>query len=144
MDAFSNSYNHYRTIDFPTRIYNDSSSPIDIIFIDMRLNYYQVFPLINRLSDNDVQIIILNGLQNKPHEHQPYFRRNINKYTMAQFKNSLSYRTWDPVIEGYDVNAIFNSFLNTCLSILYSSFPIININKVLRNYFWRMISINTC
>ena len=59
-------------IDFPTRIYNDSSSAIDNIFIDItRLNNHQVFPLINGLSDHDVQIIILNVLQNKPHEHQP-------------------------------------------------------------------------
>ena len=114
MDYYLNSYNHYRTIDFHTRIYNDSSSPIDNIFIDItRLNYYQVFPLINRLSDNDVQIIILNVLQNKPHGHQPSFRRNINKYTMAEFKNSLSYETWDPVFEGYGVNAILKCFLNT-------------------------------
>ena len=93
LDAFLNSYHLYTTIDFPTRIYNDYSSPIDNIFIDTtRLNYYQVFPLMNRLSDNDVQIIILNVLQNKPHEHQSYFRRNINKYTMAEFKNSLSHK----------------------------------------------------
>ena len=65
LDAFLNSYNLYRTIDFPTRIYNDSSSPVDKIFIDYtRLNYYQVFPLINRVSDSDAQIIILNVLQN--------------------------------------------------------------------------------
>jgi hypothetical protein len=37
-----------------------------------------------------------------------HFRRNINKYTMAEFTISLSYETWDPVLEGGDVNTIFN------------------------------------
>jgi len=32
---------------------------------------------------------------------------------MAEFKNSLSYETWDPVFEGYGVNAILKCFLNT-------------------------------
>jgi hypothetical protein len=133
LDALLNTYNLYRMTDFPTRIYNDSSSAIDNIFIDInRLDYYQVLLLISGLSDNE-QIIILNVLQNKTHEHQPYFGRNINKYTMAEFKNSLSYETWDPVFEGYYVNA--NSYLNTYLRILYSSFPLIKINKVMHQLF---------
>ena len=59
LDALLNFYNILSTIDFPTRNDNDSISAIDNIFIDnTRLNNYQVFPLINRLSDCDVQIII--------------------------------------------------------------------------------------
>jgi len=104
-------------IDFPTRIFNDSSSAIDNIFIDTTgLNNYQVFPLINGLSNHYAQIIILIVLQNELNEYQPYFRRNINKYTMAEIKKSLNCGTWDPVFEGDDVNTIFNSFLNTSFS----------------------------
>ena len=59
MDAVLNFYNLFSTTDFPTRNYNDSFSAIDNIFIDnTRLNNYQVFPPINRLSDRDMQIII--------------------------------------------------------------------------------------
>ena len=59
LDAVLNIYNLLNTIDFPTRNDNDFISAIDIIFIDnKRLNNYQVFPLINGLSDRDVQIII--------------------------------------------------------------------------------------
>jgi hypothetical protein len=80
LDTVLNSYNLFSTIDFPTRIYNDSISAVDNILIDItRLNNYQVFSLINGLPDHDLQTIILNVLQNKPHEHQPYFGRNISK-----------------------------------------------------------------
>jgi hypothetical protein len=90
LDALLNSYNLFSTIDFPTRIYNDSNSAVDNVFIDItRLNNYQVFLLINGLSEHDLQIMILNILQNTLHEHQPYFGRNINKSTMAEFIHSF-------------------------------------------------------
>jgi hypothetical protein len=55
----SDFYNLFSTTDFHTRNYNDPFSAIDNIFIDnTRLNNYQVFPLINRLSERDMQIII--------------------------------------------------------------------------------------
>ena len=59
LDVLLNLYNLLNTIDFPTRSYNDSISATDNIFIDnTRLNNYQLFPIINGLSDRDVQIII--------------------------------------------------------------------------------------
>jgi len=61
---------------------------------------------------------------NKSHEYQTYFKRNINKYTMAEFQNSLIYESWDQVFDGNDVNKIFNSFLNTYLRIFYATFPL--------------------
>jgi len=144
LDVFLNSYNLFSTADFSTRIYNDFSSAMDDIFINITiLNNHQVTPLINGLSDHDVQIIILNVLQNKSHEHQPYFRRNINKYTIAEFKNSQSYETWDSVFECNDVNTIFNSFLNTYFRIFYSSFPLIKINKVMHYNSWITIGTKT-
>ena len=50
LGALLNSYNLFSTIDFPTRIYNDSSPASINIFIDItRINNCEVFPLINRL-----------------------------------------------------------------------------------------------
>jgi hypothetical protein len=43
-----------------------------------------------------------------------------NKYTDAEFQLHVSYETWDTVS---------NSFLNTYLKILYSSFPLIKKRK---------------
>jgi hypothetical protein len=116
----------------------------NILIHTTRLNNYQVFTLINGHSDDDAQIITLNSLENKPHDYQPYFRRNFNKYTMAEFKNILSYETWDPVFAGDGDDTILNSFLNTNFQICYSSFPPIKINEVEHNYSWRLIGINTC
>jgi hypothetical protein len=78
----------------------------------------------NRLSDHDAQIINLNTSYNKkPHEYQTCYRRNINKYTMAEFQNSLRSESCDQVFDDNDVNKILNSFLKTYLRIFYANFP---------------------
>ena len=57
-----------------------------------------------------------------------YFKRNIN-YTITDFLLTLSYETWESVFEDNYVNTIFNSFLNTFLRHVYSSFPMVRANK---------------
>jgi hypothetical protein len=73
----------------------------------------------NGLSDHNTQIRIINISQNQPYEHRNHFARKINKYIMADFQINLSYKTWDPVFNGNEVNTIFNSFLNAYLRIFY-------------------------
>ena len=53
----------YATVDFPTRIYNNSITTIDNIFINtVNLNKFSVYPGINGLSDHDAQIIVLHDI----------------------------------------------------------------------------------
>jgi len=52
-------------VKFPTRVCNESSSPINNIFDDIiKTDNFELFPQINELSDHDVQIIVLNVIQN--------------------------------------------------------------------------------
>jgi hypothetical protein len=94
LNALLNSYNLFRIVQFPAKTYNNSSSANNNIFIDTtKIDTYEVILVKNGLSDHDAQIISLNTsyYNNKSHEYQNYFRRNINKYTMEEFQNSLSY-----------------------------------------------------
>jgi hypothetical protein len=50
--------------------------------------------------------------------------RKINEYTINDFLLKLSYETWDTVFSTYNVNDMFNYFLDTYLKIFYSSFPL--------------------
>jgi hypothetical protein len=81
-------------------------------------------PIINGLSDHDVQLLII--ITSHPHVRIHNFKmtRNINKYTVYDFIANLSYESWDSVFSGKDVNTMYNSFLNTYLRIFYSSFPL--------------------
>ena len=79
-------------------------------------------------------MLILNKGQKKEKECYTYTKRKINKYTIADFQSNLSYETWEHVFDGYDVNEIFNTFLNTFLRIYYSRFPLIRVkNKMIQN-----------
>jgi hypothetical protein len=60
MDMLLASYNLSSTVNFPTRLQNNSATAIDNIFIDVYLQEnYAIFPLCNGLSDHDAQLIVL-------------------------------------------------------------------------------------
>ena len=143
LNALLNSYNLFSIVQFPTRTYKKSISAINIFIDTTKIDTYVVIPVINGLSNHDAQIINLNTSYNnkKSHGYQTYFRRNVNKYTMAEFQNSLSYESWDQVFDGDDVNKIFSSFLNIYLRIFYASFPLKNNNETKTP--WIMIGIKT-
>ena len=59
-DAVLTSYKLISTVSFPAITENNSSSTIDKIFIDASMfENHTISPLINRLSDHDVQMIII-------------------------------------------------------------------------------------
>jgi hypothetical protein len=88
------------------------------------MNDSEIIPLINRPSDHDAQLIILNNIKNQPHEHQFSFTRKINKHITPDFQIKLSNETWGSVFNGDDVFVIFNSFLKCLFKDFYSSFPL--------------------
>jgi len=52
LDNMLISYNLYSTVNFPTRIYNNSIMAIDNIFIDkVKYENYSIHPLVNGFSD---------------------------------------------------------------------------------------------
>ena len=69
----------------------------------------------------------------KVKECHTYFKRKINKYTIADFQTNLSQETWE---HGTDVNEIFNSFLNIFLRIYNSSFPLTRVKNNLNQNAW--------
>jgi len=57
------SYILFHTFDFPTRMTKDSNSASDNLYIDYsKLNSFQVFSLINGLSDYEAQCLCVNNI----------------------------------------------------------------------------------
>ena len=120
------SYSLYSIIDFPTRICNTSQTIIDSIFINKFNNENcLVSPLINSLSDHDVQVLSLFNIITPDVTNEFYSYRKINKHSLNKFQISLSYETWDDVFSNNDndTNTIFNNFLNASLRNFYAKFP---------------------
>ena len=61
---------------------------------------------------------------------------------MAEFRNSLSYKSRDQVLDDSDVNKIFISFLNTYLRNFYATFPLKKVNNETKAP-WKTIGIKT-
>jgi hypothetical protein len=58
--------------------------------------------------------------------HRFHIIRNINKYTIEEFKTRLSHESWGNIFGSngnMDVDCLFRSFLDNYLRIFYTSFP---------------------
>jgi hypothetical protein len=125
LDSLLVSFNLFSTVNFPTRIFNNSCTLIDNIYINTSLHEFSVYPLINGLSDHDAQVITLNNIVISIPEQVYYFRRDISNYSVGQFTSLLSYENWEDVFSETAMNMAFNNFLNTFLRIFYTCFPMV-------------------
>lgn len=119
-------YNLTAIVNFPTRSQGISNATINNIFIDnSKISNYTVSPFSNGLSDHDAQLLIIKDINLQSQSHYVYITRNINNYSLNDFKISLSYETWDDIFvlnNNPDADTLFNSFLNTYLRIFHNHF----------------------
>jgi len=86
---------------------------------------FNIEPYYNGLSDHDAQMLTL-----YIPSHNSGLARTGRKYddsSISEFKMKLSCENWENVFDptsDNNVNAIFNNFLNTYLTIFYSCFPL--------------------
>jgi hypothetical protein len=98
-------YNLTAIVHFPTRLQDRSSTIIDNTFIDTsKMSTYTVLPLFNGLSDHDTQLLIpqdlnLQDLNPQVQDHYICMTRDINEYSINEFRTNVSYETWDCVFD---------------------------------------------
>jgi hypothetical protein len=86
------------TVQFPTRIQNNSYSTIDNIIINTsKFNNFFLFPIINGLSDHDAQTIIIRNILEKNCDIHVCFNRIIDKFSIIDFNTKLSYESWEDI-----------------------------------------------
>jgi hypothetical protein len=118
-------YDLYSTVEFPTRICNNSISSIDSIFINtVKYSNFTYYALVNCMSDHDAQIIVLHDIAVLNDNNYFYLTRKINKPLVFDFNYKLTYEAWENVFSNDLANLNFNNFLNTYLRIFYFSFHI--------------------
>jgi len=86
LDSVLHSYNLAGVIKFPTGIAMNSHTTTDNVFVDTStIGKYDLYPLINGLSDHDAQLLLILN-KGKEKEHHTYIKRKINKYTITDFR----------------------------------------------------------
>jgi hypothetical protein len=72
------SFSLFSTVKFPTRIFNNSSTLIDNIYIDTNNHNFCIHPLINGLSNHDAQVLHLSNFLSTIHRQRSSFYRKID------------------------------------------------------------------
>ncbi|XP_033609318.1 uncharacterized protein LOC117282711 isoform X2 [Cryptotermes secundus] len=144
LDNLLATYNLTNTINFPTRSTKDCASAINIYIDITHFEGYTVIPVVIGLSDHDAQVIKLENILMSKKMNEVKTMRNIDKYSINDFKFKLSYETWDDIFNENDVNKMFNNFHNTYLRIFYSCFlkKKIIVNKKENSWMTREIKIS--
>ena len=115
LDAMLLSYNLLAIVHFPTRSQNQSNTAIDNIFLDIyKFTNFNVLPLHNGLSDHDAQLLTIKDINLRLQNHPILTIRNINKYSIEEFKMRLSYESWDNIFdtnENIEVDSLISQYL---------------------------------
>ena len=147
LDSVLQTYNLTAIVHFPTRFQDMSSTMIDNIFTDtLKISTYTVLPFVNGLSDHDAQLSTINDLNCQVQDYHIYTTRDINEYSINEFRTNLSYETWDCVFglkNNPDVDTLFNSFLNNYLRIFHNHFPQHKFIKRHNHTPWMTLGIRT-
>ena len=118
---------------FPTRSQGYSNTAIDNIFIDTyKFINFTVSPLHNGLSDHDAQVLKINNVNLRLQKHCIYTIRNINSYSIEEFKTRLNYESWDSIF-GCNGNVDTDTLFNL---LFYTSFPSCKIIERSNNNSW--------
>ena len=86
--------------------------------------YLNLKAIIKGVSDHDAQLLVITTDYSHVPTHKFQTVRKINKYTISDFIDKLSCKSWDAIFNSEDVNAMFNSVLNIYLRTFNYSFPL--------------------
>jgi hypothetical protein len=100
LDSILASFNLFGTVKFPTRIFKDVSTRIDNIYANIYKLDFSVYPVINGLSDHDVQIIAFTDIPISTQKQPFSLTRKIDGNKIKNFLYVLSYENWENVFYG--------------------------------------------
>jgi hypothetical protein len=100
-------YNLLHTVNFATRIQNDSRTAIDNIFVDC-IRFSSSTSIINGISDHDAQYLMINNIAATTNLILlKQGKRKVNNETITQFQLLLKSETWESVYIDNDTNNKF-------------------------------------
>jgi len=88
------SYGLCSTVQFPTRIQNNSHSATDNISINTdTFSNFSLYPIINGMSDYKAKSIIYFNILEQNCNTYSYFNKKIDKFAIVDSNNKLSYES---------------------------------------------------
>ena len=78
----------------------------------IKISTYTVLPLLNGLSDHDAQMLTIKDLNSQVQDYYIYTARDINEYSINEFRTKISYETWDFVFSVSKITLMLTPYLN--------------------------------
>jgi hypothetical protein len=122
LESLLASFSLFSTVKFPARIFNNSSTLTDNTYTDTNNRNFSIHPLINGLSDHEVQLLHLSNFLSTVHRQPLSFSRKIDNNSVCQFTDLLNYENWEDVFLENNVYTSFNNFRNTYLKNFFACF----------------------
>ena len=85
LDSILASFNLFTTVKFPTRIFKDTNTQIDNIYVNIYKFDFSVYPIVNSISDHDIQIITLTDISISIPRQSSSLIRKIDGNTIKNF-----------------------------------------------------------
>jgi len=104
LDSLLDCFSLFSTVKFPTRIFSNSCTLRDDIYINSYRHDFSVNPLINGLSDHDAQTITLSNIFISIPRHVFSYTRKIDSNSISKFTFLLSFENWEAVFVEESVN----------------------------------------
>ena len=116
------------TIDKPTRVYNNSATLIDNIFINKFDDFLVSGNIVTDLTDHFSQFCILKSTLVKV-EPEKIITRDYSQFSEQRFLEDLSMINWDVILRGDDIDKIFSTFYNKVNKITNKHAPFRTLSK---------------
>ena len=122
------SYALLPTIDKPTRVYNDSASLIDNIFLNKFEDYSVSGNIVSDVTDHFSQFCILKSTVEIA-QPKKITIRDFSKFSQRAFSQELSDLTWDSTLSANDPSKLFSTFYNKLNKLLNKHAPLRTLSK---------------
>ena len=118
------------TVDKPTRVYRNSATLIDHIFVNNPDEIRLSRNIISYISDHFSQFCIIKAARDKYRGHSTKIR-DFSKFSADQFNKELSEADWDSILINHatDPDKLFSTFYNKFNKIVNKHAPITKLLK---------------
>ena len=123
------SYGLLPTIDKPTRVYNNSATLIDNIFINKFDDYFDSGNIVSDLTDHFSQFCSLKTNITDRTETKKIMTRDFSKFSEQRFLQDLSQIDWSPLLSNNDIDKVFSTFYNKLNKFVNKHAPFCQLSK---------------
>ena len=125
------SYYLIPSIDKPTRVYNNSATLIDNIFINNPERVTVSGNLISDITDHFSQFCIFNSCKDKKQIPTKQKMRDYSRFSATCFNNELSAMNWNQIILNNEnnIDKLFSSFYKTLNNVVNKHAPVKTVSR---------------